>query len=223
MGSYTQTNGGSTPVSTGGKGTSMSLPPAWAHNAPRAGFGDDYGNSPRPTSPTYDPTGGGPAATSLPQGYQPLPSQGGKGSSQTVGGMSPPPDVAARYGGSQQQILTALRSLFQPRQQQPSYQYQAPTYAQMQQQALPQGWQSPQAPPTPPPAAPAPAADTERRMAEMQARINQLTEQRSQVYDPIAMGLSGHTVATGGRIKRKTGGKVKSNIVERALAATRRK
>ena len=148
MGAYTQTNGSSMPVSTGGKGTSASQYPGYAN-------------------------------------YNQMP------------------------------WLNILSGILQQRQQ-PAFQYQAPNYAQMQQQALPQGWPTPPpmyTPPPPPPAA-APSQDTERRMAEMQARINQLTEQQARPYDPGQM-----TQARGGRIKKKA----KSDIVEQALAVTRRK
>ena len=156
MGVYTQTNGASMPVSTGGKGTSASQYPGYAN-------------------------------------YNQMP------------------------------WLNILSGILQQRQQ-PAFQYQAPNYAQMQQQALPQGWPTPPpmyTPPPPPPAA-APSQDTERRMAEMQARINQLTEQQARPHDPAGSNLFAGN-ARGGRIKRKTSGRAKPNIVEQALAVTRRK
>jgi len=100
MGSYSQTNGGSTSVSTGGKGTSMSVGPMY---------------------PGYT-------------GYQQSPWLG---------------------------ILSGLLQR-QQMQQQPAFRYQAPTYAQMQQQANPNGWQAPPPVYVPPPpvAAPPPPAAT---------------------------------------------------------------
>ena len=94
-----------------------------------------------------------------------------------------------------------LAGILQRQQQQQAYRYQAPSYAQMRQQALPQGWQAapvytPPPPPTPPP-------------TDTAARMNQMAEQKNQIYDPIALGLSGHTMARGGRAHYRHGGAAK--------------
>ena len=242
MGAYTQTNGSSMPVSTGGKGTSMSMPAAWNHPSQQSGFGNDYGggpitpqqralwaNRPQQVGPDrLDTPANIQAVNAAVQTGQSLPSTGGKGTSQavgsTVGSMQPVAQMPPQQNYAYQQQpawMSALASILQ--RQQPAFQYQAPNYAQMQQQALPQGWPTP--PPMytpPPPPAAAPPQDTERRMAEMQARINQLTEQQARPHDPAGSNLFAGN-ARGGRIKRKTGERAKPNIVEQALAVTRRK
>jgi hypothetical protein len=81
-----------------------------------------------------------------------------------------------------------LQSLRQP--QGRSQSYTAPTYAQMMAQANPGG--QPTAPAYTPPPAPAPAAAP---AAQPAAAVEQ------PIYDPIAMGFSGHTAAHGGRIE----------------------
>ena len=91
MGVYTQTNGASMPVSTGGKGTSMSLPPAWARTPTyEPGTGPVYGG---PNSGAPAAGGAPPPGFQAPAGSMPA-STGGKGTNQVVGnmggGMQPP-------------------------------------------------------------------------------------------------------------------------------------
>lgn len=140
MGAYTQTYGSSTPVSTGGKGTSTPQYPGYTN----------YGQSP---------------------------------------------------------WLGLLAAALQ-KPQQPVYQYQAPTYGQMRQQALPQGWQPPPpvyTPPATPTPAPAPAA-------------MEPSPVQPQIYDP---GFYAAGRASGGRIEEVDRRKMDDHV-NRAIALIRR-
>lgn len=266
MGVYTQTNGASMPVSTGGKGTSMSMPTAWNHPAAsQSGFGDDYGGrqvaqppqadpnaqaafsrfrnditNPRDvaaqmgiTPPPPDPTAQAGAQQQQQQWQQQQgampPSTGGKGTNQAVG--AGPTQTGAPVGPEARPIsqmvmrpenmrqqppqnyayqqqpawLNALAAIFQ-RPQQPAFRYQAQTYDQMRQQALPLGWQTSPVytPPPPPVTAPPPAAPVQQPATQ------------PQIYDPVSLGFSGHTMARGGRAGYRQGGAVPTEAQKHA-------
>jgi len=182
MGSYSQTNGGSTPVSTGGKGTNQAV--------------------------------GATAGGRQPITINDLPPdiQARVNIDRRLPSPATPPQPAPQQNYAYQQQpawLSALASIFQPRQQ-PAFRYQAPTYAQMQQQANPNGWQAPPpvyvAPPPPPPAASQPAPTTQPNV-------------QASVYDP---GYYAAGRATGGRIEHRESAHFPHDVVERALAFLRR-